>query len=224
MTSVRININTRVTLEADLAIPENALALVIFSHGSGSSRFSPRNNFVAQQLQRKGIATLLADLLTKQEDQLYSNRFNIPLLSERLISITNWVIKNRETHSLPIGYFGASTGAASALTAALQMPQHIKAIVSRGGRPDLAAIDFSQLKTPTLFLVGELDTEVMALHETVFEQLSCEKKLITIADATHLFEEPGTLEQVATLAADWFLHFLPKSETNNLYYHSTITQ
>lgn len=220
MTMVRIPIDQRVMLEADLVIPENPVSMVVFSHGSGSSRFSPRNNFVAQQLQRKGMATLLADLLTRREDQFYSNRFDILLLSERLIKITQWIRKNKEIEDLPIGYFGASTGAASALTACAELGDDIKAIVSRGGRPDLAQINFQAIVAPTLLIVGELDADVMTLNQNVYEQLRCEKKLISIAGATHLFEEPGALEQVATLAADWFERFLVKNKKHSLHQHA----
>jgi putative phosphoribosyl transferase len=212
MTLVRIPVSERIILEGDLVIPEKASSLVIFSHGSGSSRFSPRNNFVAQQLQQAGIATLLADLLTRQEDQFYSNRFDILLLSNRLTAITKWVIKNHETASLPIGYFGASTGAASALTAAAELPNLIRAIVSRGGRPDLALIDFNKVKAPTLLIVGELDYDVMELNQKVFSAIRCEKKLLSVSGATHLFEEPGTLEQVAELAGEWFQRYLSPNE------------
>lgn len=219
MALVRIPIDQRIALEADLVIPEHATALVIFSHGSGSSRFSPRNNFVAQQLQRKGMATLLADLLTRAEDQFYSNRFDILLLSERLIKITQWIRKNKEVEDLPIGYFGASTGAASALTACAELGDEIKAVVSRGGRPDLAQINFSSVVAPTLLIVGELDLDVMTLNQKVYEQLHCQKKLVSIAGATHLFEEHGALEQVATYAADWFEQFLVKTKKQKLHQH-----
>jgi pimeloyl-ACP methyl ester carboxylesterase len=146
----------------------------------------------------------LADLLTRHEDETYSNRFDIKLLSQRLIDITNWVLSEPELKSLPIGYFGASTGAASALTAAAIMKDKIKAIVSRGGRPDLALIDFSKIQAATLLIVGEKDYDVLILNQNVYKELNCAKELAVVTGATHLFEETGALEQVASLAADWF--------------------
>src|SRR5680860_586006 len=193
-----------VTLQGNLAIPENATAIVIFSHGSGSSRLSPRNNYVAEVLQQKGQATLLSDLLTEKEDRIYENRFNIDLLTERLIAITKWVKENPETKDLNLGYFGASTGAASALVAAAYFGNEIKAVVSRGGRPDLGMQDIQKVKAPTLLIVGGYDDLVIQLNQKAFEKLQCERKLEIVPEASHLFEEPGKLNVVARLSADWF--------------------
>ena len=181
------------------------MGMVIFSHGSGSSRFSPRNRFVADILNQHHIATLLADLLTPEEDAVYANRFNIDLLTERLIAITRWISQRDFGQTIPVGYFGASTGAASALKAAVQCSNIISAVVLRGGRPDLAADSLNDVKTPTLLIVGSLDEEVLSLNRQALENLSCEKKLTIIEGATHLFEEPGKVEEVARLATDWFL-------------------
>lgn len=201
-----------VTLVGEMVLPEDAHGLVIFSHGSGSSRFSPRNNFVAQQLQRRGIGTFLFDLLTEEEDKDYSQRFNIELLSQRLLQVTKHVVKLKEVKKLPVGYFGASTGAASALYAASVLLNRINAVVSRGGRPDMAMEQLPAVKAPTLLIVGGLDSEVIKLNEKAFNKLSGIKKLEIIDGATHLFEEPGTLEQVAKLSGDWFIQYL--SEKN----------
>jgi putative phosphoribosyl transferase len=197
-----------IVLEGQLAVPTKAAGLVIFSHGSGSSRFSPRNSFIAQQLQRRGIATLLFDLLTKEEDEIYSHRFNIELLSARLEQVTKWVKDLPQVEALPIGYFGASTGAACALVAASQLPDTIQAVVSRGGRPDLALNQLYRVNAPTLLIVGENDLEVMTLNQEAFEKLTCLKSLQQVKGATHLFEEPGTMEEVARLAGDWFVQYL----------------
>ncbi len=197
-----------VLLDGDLYLPDNAFGFVIFSHGSGSSRFSPRNNFVAQQLQRRNMGTFLFDLLTETEDQDYSQRFNIELLSQRLVQVTKYFLKEEETKDLPIGYFGASTGAASALIASSILANKISAVVSRGGRPDLAMGHLSRVKAPTLFIVGGLDTEVIRMNQTAFNQLSTIKRLEIIEGATHLFEEPGALEQVAELSGEWFNQYL----------------
>ncbi len=198
----------QVTLDGDLYLPNNAFGFVIFSHGSGSSRFSPRNNFVAQQLQRRNIGTFLFDLLTEAEDQDYSQRFNIELLSQRLVQITKHFLKDEETKDLPIGYFGASTGAASALIAASILTNKISAVVSRGGRPDLAMQHLPQLKASTLLIVGGLDTEVIRMNQTAFNKLNSIKRLDIIEGATHLFEEAGALEQVAELSGEWFDQYL----------------
>jgi len=193
-------------LSGDLQIPPKAKGVVLFAHGSGSSRLSPRNQFVAKYLQQAGLATLLIDLLDEKEgredERTRALRFNIPLLAERLSQITEWLIQKK----LNIGYFGASTGAAAALIAATTNP--VKAIVSRGGRPDLAGNALPKVKAPTLLIVGGYDTEVIELNREALAQLHCEKKLTIVPGATHLFEEPGTLEQVATLARDWFLEYL----------------
>lgn len=200
----------QVTLPGELALPENASRLVVFSHGSGSSRFSPRNNFVAQQLQRRGIATFLFDLLTEEEDHDYSQRFNIELLSQRLVMVTRQLLKQAEIKNLSIGYFGASTGAASALIAASVLGIRIRAVVSRGGRPDLAMDHLSKIKTPTLLIVGELDIEVIKMNEAALQRLAGIKQLEIVEGASHLFEETGTLERVAELSSEWFLQYLPE--------------
>jgi pimeloyl-ACP methyl ester carboxylesterase len=193
-----------VLLEGQLTIPEHASSLVIFSHGSGSSRFSPRNNYVANVLHEKGIGTFLLDLLTKEEDEIYSNRFNIDLLSERLILATKFLQTLKQSSVLDFGYFGASTGAASALKAAAELRTIIHSVVSRGGRPDLAMNILPQVKAPTLLIVGELDTTVLELNNKAFDKLECIKELHVIKGATHLFEEPGTLEIAAKIATEWF--------------------
>lgn len=193
-----------VTLEGILTIPEDAKALVLFSHGAGSSRLSPRNNFVAEVLNEAGIATLLFDLLTEEEDEIYENRFDIPRLTERLVAVTEWVSEQPELKNLPLGYFGSSTGAASALNAAAEWGGSVKAVVSRGGRPDLALKNLPAVTAPTLLIVGGLDGPVIGMNEEALEALQCEKKLEIVPGATHLFEEPGKLEEVAELALEWF--------------------
>jgi dienelactone hydrolase len=198
-----------VTLKGDLHIPEDAKGLVIFSHGSGSSRLSPRNRFVAGTLEANGFATLLFDLLTVEEDLQYEQRFNIELLTRRLITVSHWIRKQPDYPKWDIGFFGSSTGAASALKAATSLgPKIVKAIVSRGGRPDLATGSLETVQSPTLLLVGELDKEVIKLNEQAYEKMICSKELKIIAGATHLFEEPGKLEQVTRHANDWFLKYL----------------
>ncbi|MFL5764772.1 MAG: dienelactone hydrolase family protein [Bacteroidia bacterium] len=200
------------SVQADLSVPENARSLVIFSHGSGSSRFSSRNKAVAEALNKKNMATLLADLLTPEEDNVYENRFNIDLLTKRLIAVTEYTRRLRSTENLPAGYFGASTGAASALRAAVALEDHIRAVVSRGGRADLASDVLEKLTAPTLLIVGSLDTEIIDLNERAYKKLSCLKSIEIIKEATHLFEEPGKLEEVAELASGWFSkHLLPHS-------------
>jgi putative phosphoribosyl transferase len=196
-----------VELGANLAEPTDAKALVIFAHGSGSSRLSPRNNFVADVLNKHNLATLLTDLLTAFEDEVYENRFNIALLSHRLIQVTEWASQQPGLTRLPIGYFGASTGAASALQAAAMLDKNIKAVVSRGGRPDLA-IALKEVKAPTLLIVGSRDTQVMGLNNQAYEQLASEKNIEIVEGASHLFEEPGALHKVADLAANWFEKYL----------------
>ena len=196
-------------LKGDLTIPDKARGLVIFSHGSGSSRKSPRNRYVAEQLQERGMATLLLDLLTEREDQVYETRFDIDLLSRRLQEVAQWAMKDPATKSLPTGLFGASTGAASALRVAAGLGESIRAVVSRGGRPDLTGSRaLSKVKAPTLFLVGGLDFGVIELNQAAFEELACIKQLKIVRGATHLFEEPGKLEEVALLAAMWFEEYL----------------
>lgn len=194
-----------IILKGNLTVPEKANSLVIFSHGSGSSRFSVRNNYVAKVLNQSKIATLLTDLLTIEEDQIYENRFNIDLLTYRLIAVTNYASKLPDLKELPTSYFGASTGAASALKAAARLTHKIEAIVSRGGRPDLANPDLELIEAPTLLIVGSLDGVVINLNKQAFESLKCLKKMEIIDGATHLFEEPGKLEQVAKLASKWFM-------------------
>lgn len=197
-----------VTLEGTLALPENALALVIFSHGSGSSRLSPRNNYVAEILQENGLATLLFDLLTKKEDKIYETRFNIELLTQRLIEVTEWLQEHKPTKNLNQGYFGASTGAASALRAAAHFGEAIGAVVSRGGRPDLAMEALEKVSAPTLLLVGGWDHMVIELNESAYKQLTGRRKLEIIPEASHLFEEPGKLKEVADRSAKWFVKWL----------------
>ena len=208
MTAVKIPAGSA-TLNGELIVPPDAAGIVLFAHGSGSSRFSPRNTYVANVLQQNGIATLLFDLLTRAEDQDYDARFDIELLTERLLAATRWLQNNPATKSLKYGYFGASTGAAAALQAAAAMGDAIAAVVSRGGRPDLAGKSaLSQVIAPTLLIVGSEDYGVIELNEQAYALLKCEKKLALIAGATHLFEEPGTLEQAAKHAADWFSCYL----------------
>lgn len=197
-----------VTLSANLTVPDNAKGIVIFSHGSGSSRFSPRNRFVAEELNQAGITTLLADLLTRREDERYETRFDIDLLTQRLSGITRWVTVQPELKHLHIGYFGASTGAASALRAAAIWADKIFAVVSRGGRPDLAKDALPLVQAPTLLIVGSFDEQVIELNEEAYEQLNCIRHLEIVEGASHLFEEPGKLDEVARLAAKWFDRYL----------------
>ena len=197
-----------VTLKGDLIIPENARGIVIFSHGSGSSRFSSRNRMVAELIQKQNIGTFLFDLLTEEEDELYENRFNIDLLSDRLIETTQWLMDYKSTTDLPIGYFGASTGAASALRAAAYFKEKIKAVVSRGGRPDLAITELPQVTAPTLLIVGGLDVAVIGMNKIAYDQLETVKEMKIIPGATHLFEEPGKLLEVAELAMVWYKRYL----------------
>ncbi|MDE1813523.1 MAG: dienelactone hydrolase family protein [Thaumarchaeota archaeon] len=206
-----------VKLEGNIFIPKNAHGIVLFAHGSGSSRHSPRNKYVAEVLNKAGLATLLIDLLTQEEeeidDQTAQLRFNIGFLAQRLIGATEWLLENNETKSLDIGYFGASTGAAAALVAAGQYPNIVKAIVSRGGRPDLAGPMLHKVQSPTLLIVGGNDYPVIVMNQEALDKLQTEKKMVIIPGATHLFEERGTLEEVARLAVDWFsVHLSKKSE------------
>jgi dienelactone hydrolase len=195
-------------LSGNLTIPENAIALVLFAHGSGSSRHSPRNQFVARTINRAGLGTLLFDLLRPEEEALdiytREHRFNIGLLAERLVHATSWAGQQAHTRDLGIGYFGSSTGGAAALVAAAELPQDVGAVVSRGGRPDLAGDALPRVQAPTLLIVGGNDDVVIELNEMARDQMRSEVKLEIIPGATHLFEEPGALEQVAKLANDWF--------------------
>lgn len=196
--------NGPIILEGMLKIPQHARGIVLFAHGSGSGRLSPRNNFVADVLYKGGFATLLIDLLTKQEDEVYQTRFDINLLTERLSLVIDWLDQQLETKSLALGLFGASTGAAAALEVAAVLGDKIKAVVSRGGRPDLAMAVLKKVTAPTLFIVGGDDFEVIELNQVAFKKLICQKKFDIIPNATHLFEEPGCLEEVARLALEWF--------------------
>ena len=205
---MRLSLSSHTELEGDLSLPQEGFGLVLFAHGSGSSRLSPRNRFVASVLQQAGFGTLLIDLLTEDEDLIEGARFNLDLLSQRLLEIVLWIRKQPYGKDLPIGLFGASTGAASALRVAVQPHSKISAVVSRGGRVDLAPEVFSLVRVPTLLIVGEKDHEVLLLNEETYQALHCPKSLQVVPHATHLFEEPGTLEQVAQLAKDWFLQYL----------------
>lgn len=198
----------KVSLEGMLLVPQEAKGLVIFAHGSGSSRFSPRNNFVADVLHKGGLGTLLFDLLTEEEDATYETRFDISLLTERLKKATNWIRKQEPTKNLKLGYFGSSTGAAAALEAAADLGKEIKAVVSRGGRPDLAVRLLPEVSSATLLIVGGEDHGVIELNQQAYDLLKAQKELKIITGATHLFEEPGALEKVARLATDWFRRYL----------------
>ena len=208
----QVRIPGAVPLDGDLSVPANARGIVIFAHGSGSSRFSPRNRYVAEQLRQAGFGTLLMDLLTPQEeaadDVTAELRFNIPLLAQRLELATEWLHQREDMADYDLGYFGASTGAAAALIAAAEMPELIRAVVSRGGRPDLAGDALSRVKAPTLFIVGGNDVPVIGMNREAFAVIPAEKRLEIVPGATHLFEEPGALEQVARLAGDWFARYL----------------
>lgn len=198
-------------LNGILAVPENSRGLIIFAHGSGSSRWSSRNNFVARELQKKGLATLLMDLLTPQEETNRENVFDIQTLAQRLIFAKDWCRSQIATENLSIGYFGASTGAGAALVAAAKDPVNIFAIVSRGGRPDLAGTYLKDVNAPTLLIVGGEDGIVIDMNREAYRELHSIKEIEIIPGATHLFEEPGTLEQVAQLACDWFTEHLHES-------------
>ena len=200
------------TLQGDLGVPNGARGLVVFAHGSGSSRLSPRNRFVASVMHDGGLGTLLFDLLTEEEERIDLRtrelRFDIGLLARRLVGAVDWVGKQPEIAALAIGTFGSSTGAAAALIAAAERPDAVRAVVSRGGRPDLAMQVLDRVRAPTLLIVGARDRAVIPLNEKALAALRCEKKLELVPGATHLFEEPGTLEQVAALARDWFAEHL----------------
>jgi putative phosphoribosyl transferase len=213
--SVKIEIPSAV-LNGILCLPQDIRGIVIFAHGSGSSRLSPRNRYVSRVLQEKGLGTLLFDLLTAEEEvrdeQTGKWRFNIRLLAQRLVSVTDWLPAYLEAESLKLGYFGASTGAAAALVAASERPENIQAVVSRGGRPDLAEASLVRVKAPTLLIVGGQDPQVIDMNRAALVKLQSEKTLVIIPGATHLFEEPGALEEVARLSSDWFLrHFIFKT-------------
>ncbi len=202
-----------VMLQGNLAIPERARGMVVFAHGSGSSRHSPRNRYVARELQARGMATLLMDLLTAAEEQVDLRtrhlRFDIDLLTDRVILATEWLAGEEAARDLAVGYFGASTGAAAALAAAAERPERVRAVVSRGGRPDLAGEALPAVRAATLLIVGGEDGPVIAMNQEAFDQMQCEKRLVIVPGATHLFEEPGTLEEVARLAGEWFeQHFV----------------
>ena len=208
--NVRIKVGP-VELDGDLRVPDNATGIVLFAHGSGSSRTSPRNRFVASELNNKGIATLLFDLLTPEEEEVDLKtahlRFDIQLLAQRLVDATDWVLGNQPPIPQDLGYFGASTGGGAALVAAAKRPNIVRAVVSRGGRPDLAGDKLAEVKCPTLLIVGGNDELVIELNKQALS-LRAEKKLVIIPKATHLFEEPGKLEEVAGYACGWFLRCL----------------
>ena len=201
-----------VSLRGHLDVPKTATGIVLFAHGSGSSRRSPRNQYVARVIRDSGIGTLLFDLLTPQEEAIdaYNRelRFDISLLASRLLDVTEWLAGQDRTHRLGVGYFGASTGAGAALVAAAALGEKVEAVVSRGGRPDLAGETLKDVKASTLLIVGGLDGPVIKMNQVAYEQLSCVKELKIVPGATHLFEEPGKLEEVARLAANWFLKHL----------------
>jgi putative phosphoribosyl transferase len=203
-------------LQGDLAIPRGARGIVLFAHGSGSSRKSPRNRFVAEALRRAGFATLLFDLLTVEEETIdmvdARLRFDIELLARRLVAATDWIVAQPEARGLRVGYFGASTGAAAALEAAAERPDVVGAIVSRGGRPDLAGSDLARVVAPTLLIVGAYDDEVLRLNLAALQELEAPSELKIVPGATHLFEEPGALEEVATLAAEWLTRHLAPAQ------------
>jgi dienelactone hydrolase len=193
-----------VELEGMLEIPADAPGVVVFAHGSGSSRKSPRNNFVAEVIRDRGLGTLLFDLLTEEEDRVRENRFDIPLLTDRLVAVTEWLWNREDVPNAKIGYFGSSTGAASALRAAARLGGDVDAVVSRGGRVDMASEVLDEVQAPSLFIVGGNDTQVLELNRDALEELRCEKDLHVVEGAGHLFESEGELEEVADVAADWF--------------------
>lgn len=205
-------IRGELVLEGILGLPPDPSGIIVFAHGSGSGRLSPRNNFVAHHLQQNGLATLLLDLLTPDEAEDRRKVFDIDLLADRLLLAKAWLEEEPRTNKLGIGYFGASTGAGAALQAAAREPSNIHAVVSRGGRPDLAEPYLPTVTAPTLLIVGGWDEPVIAMNQSAYEMLTCEKKLIIVPGATHLFEEPGTLEEVAGYACKWFLRYLHGTE------------
>jgi dienelactone hydrolase len=203
------------TLEGSLALPSGARGVVVFAHGSGSSRHSPRNRYVAEELRLGGLGTLLMDLLTPAEEAIDERtrelRFDIPLLADRLVGAIRWLANEPGTRALPLGLFGASTGAAAALVAAAREPDRVSGVVSRGGRPDLAASELPNVRAPTLLIVGSRDEPVIELNEIAMAQMTAPVELVIVRRATHLFEEPGTLEEVARLSRDWFVRHLRTS-------------
>lgn len=199
-------------LKALLGVPENACGLVIFAHGNGSGRLSPRNNHVASRLRETGLATLLLDLLTPEEEEDRANVFDIPLLASRLVVATDWVAGQPEIGALPIGYFGASTGAGAALLAAAIETSRVRAVVSRGGRPDLAGEALGRVRAPTLLIVGSLDGPVITINQDAAAMIQAKKEVVIVPGAGHLFEEPGTLDEVVRLAARWFLAHLKEQD------------
>ncbi|HEX3456792.1 MAG TPA: alpha/beta family hydrolase [Candidatus Baltobacteraceae bacterium] len=211
---VRVDAGDGVVALGFLALPEKPKGFVLFAHGSGSSRLSPRNHFVADALNRSNIATLRLDLLTPQEEAIdrrtAESRFDIALLARRLVAATSWVREQRELRDYPIGYFGASTGAAAALVAAARIPKEVTAVVSRGGRPDLAGDHLQKVRAPTLLTVGGADPKVLALNRRASAQMTCNREIVIVPDAGHLFEERGALEEVAHLARYWFGRYLQK--------------
>lgn len=212
MVEVKIPINEISAINGNLTTPQGANAVVVFAHGSGSGRFSPRNQYVAKVFNQAGIATLLIDLLTPEEEEIdvvtTEYRFNIELLAQRLVTATQWLKQDLKTSAMTFGFFGASTGAAAALIGAAKLPDIVKAVVSRGGRPDLAGNFLEQVESPTLFLVGGLDEVVLDLNRQAMAQMSAETRLVVVEGATHLFEEQGKLEEVAKLSSDWFVRHL----------------
>jgi putative phosphoribosyl transferase len=203
----------RRVLSGDLCVPDEARGVVLFAHGSGSGRHSPRNQFVAKRLQEAGLATLLLDLLEEGESEDRRKVFDIDLLADRLLTATHWLGTHPRTSDLPVGYFGASTGAGAALLAAMREPARVSAVVSRGGRPDLAADALPRVEAPTLLIVGGNDDVVLGLNEAALALLRCEKAMHVIPNATHLFPEQGALEQVAELAARWFTRYLVREKS-----------
>jgi putative phosphoribosyl transferase len=205
--NIQIN-HGKLALEGILGFPPDPSGIIVFAHGSGSGRLSPRNNFVARQLQQNGLATLLLDLLTPDEAEDRRNVFDLDLLADRLLLAKAWLEEEPRTKKLGVGYFGASTGAGAALQAAAREPANVQAVVSRGGRPDLAEAYLPSVTAPTLLIVGGWDEPVIEMNQSAYKLLTCEKKLIIVPGATHLFEEPGTLEQVAEHAGKWFRLYL----------------
>jgi putative phosphoribosyl transferase len=205
--SVRVGV-----LEGDLEIPGGATGVVLFAHGSGSSRFSSRNRYVAQELRNGGLATLLIDLLTPREEAIDNRtahlRFDIDLLADRLAGAIEWLAREPSTSKLRVGMFGASTGGGAALVAAARVPERVAAVVSRGGRPDLAGAALPKVKAPTLLIVGGDDVPVIGMNREAYDQMQCERRMEIVPGASHLFEEPGTLERVAELAREWFVRYL----------------